>query len=81
MIKLYGRDFSNGIPMPSCLNFYEYLKDTIERIKKSMSKFVGRDGSEYEVFDKKRFEYSLYFSRRDEESVGSSREFSFGVDT
>ena len=37
MIKLYGRDFSNGIPMPSCLNSYEYSKDRIERIKKSMS--------------------------------------------
>ena len=35
--NLCGTDFSNGIPMPTCLNSDEYLKDTIERIKKSMS--------------------------------------------
>ena len=43
--------------------------------KEEHVKFVGRDGSEYEVFDKKRFEYSLYFPDEMKKSLGLPVDF------
>ena len=43
--------------------------------KEEHVKFVGRDGSEYEVFDKKRFEYSLYFPDEMKKALGLPVDF------
>ena len=43
--------------------------------KEEHVKFVGRDGSEYEVFYKKRFEYSLYFPDEMKKALGLPVDF------
>ena len=43
--------------------------------KEEHVKFVGRDGSEYEVFDKKRFQYSLYFPDEMKKALGLPVDF------
>ena len=43
--------------------------------KEEHVKFVGRDSSEYEVFDKKRFEYSLYFPDEMKKALGLPVDF------
>ena len=43
--------------------------------KEEHVKFVGRDGSEYEVFDKKRFEYSMYFPDEMKKALGLPVDF------
>ena len=43
--------------------------------KEEHVKFVGRDGSEYEVFYKKRFEYSLYFPNEMKKALGLPVDF------
>ena len=43
--------------------------------KKEHVKFVGRDGSEYEVFDKSKFMYSLYFPDEMKKALGLPMDF------
>ena len=43
--------------------------------KEEHVKFVGRDGSEYEVFDKKRFEYTMYFPDEMKKALGLPVDF------
>ena len=43
--------------------------------KEEHVKFVGKDGSEYEVFYKKRFEYSLYFPDEMKKALGLPVDF------
>ena len=43
--------------------------------KEEHVKFVGRDGSEYEVFDKSKFMYSLYFPNEMKKALGLPADF------
>ena len=43
--------------------------------KKEYVRFVGRDGSEYEVFDKSKFMYSLYFPNEMKKALGLPVDF------
>ena len=43
--------------------------------KEEHVKFVGRDGSEYEVFDKSKFMYSLYFPDEMKKALGLPVDF------
>ena len=43
--------------------------------KEPYVRFVGRDGSEYEVFDKSKFMYSLYFSDEMKKALGLPLDF------
>ena len=43
--------------------------------KKEYVRFVGRDGSEYEVFDKSKFMYSLYFPDEMKKALGLTVDF------
>ena len=43
--------------------------------KEPFVRFVGRDGSEYEVFDKSKFMYSLYFPDEMKKALGLPLDF------
>ena len=60
--------------MPTCLNSDTAI-NTTEMNKEPFVKFVGRDGSEFDMFFKGRLQPSLYFSDELKKALGLPLDF------
>ena len=73
--KTLWNRFLDRYPNADLSKFKRVFEKYDRENKEEHVKFVGRDGSEYEVFDKSKFMYSLYFPDEMKKSLGLPIDF------
>ena len=73
--KTLWKRFLERYPHAYLSKFRRIFEKYDREIKEEHVRFVGRDGSEYEVFDKKRLQYTMYFPDEMKKALGLPVDF------